>query len=237
MKNYILEIKLKGLTPTVMRKVQVKEGITFRELHDIIQIVFSWGNYHMYKFTFENYNIEVTCDYEKVEAYNEYLELEKEAEEGNKSNPKFFDGLVKMRKLYKDQIKDAEYEKIDDYMKEGAKIDYIYDFGDYWHHSIKVLEIIENGEENSKILSAKGITPPDDCGGVDGYLDIKETLENEEGKDHEEMLRWAKTTGYKGYIEDFETINEKLINPIKYFDDIDKADFDMDDVISDYYED
>lgn len=227
-KNYILEIKINELKSPVVRKISVPSGITFRTLHDIIQIVFGWGNYHMYNFMPEDFKIEITCDFEKAELYNEYVNKEKDMKN-------MFDGLISEKSLFEKQVKDAEFEIIDEYMKLGSKIKYTYDFGDNWVHSIKVLEIVEDGIDDAKVLMQKGITPPDDCGGVQGYEDIKDTLLDENNKGHEEMIAWARTTGYKGVIESEEIINLRLKNPKEYFEEIDALEYDLDDVISDKY--
>lgn len=235
MKNYILEIKIKGLTPQVIRRLSVPEGISFRELHDIIQIVFQWGNYHMYKFMPEDLNIEITCDYEKVAAYEEYLKEAESVSDEDKELSKAFDNTFPKKNIFVTQVKDAEYEKIDEYMKEDSKLNYIYDFGDYWHHVVKCTEIIDDGDSVAKLISAKGITPPEDVGGVDGYNDIRLILEDENHENHEEMMDWARTTGYTGKMEKSEVLNERLKDPAKYFQEIDTIDFDLDDVISDTY--
>ena len=45
-----LKITLEGITPKIWRRFLVKDNTTFQKLHDIIQIVMGWGNYHMFEF-------------------------------------------------------------------------------------------------------------------------------------------------------------------------------------------
>ncbi|MEK6947549.1 MAG: plasmid pRiA4b ORF-3 family protein [Nanoarchaeota archaeon] len=45
-----LKITLEGIFPKIWRRFLVKDNITFQKLHDIIQIVMGWGNYHLYGF-------------------------------------------------------------------------------------------------------------------------------------------------------------------------------------------
>ena len=45
-----LKITLEGITPKIWRRFLVKDNITFQKLHEIIQIVMGWGNYHLYSF-------------------------------------------------------------------------------------------------------------------------------------------------------------------------------------------
>ncbi len=48
MKCYVLKIALIGTD--IWRKIAVPEGYNFRDLHEIIQIVFGWENYHLHEF-------------------------------------------------------------------------------------------------------------------------------------------------------------------------------------------
>ena len=48
MKQFILKLSLKETN--IYRKISVKENVGFFELHDIIQIVFGWGNAHLHHF-------------------------------------------------------------------------------------------------------------------------------------------------------------------------------------------
>jgi hypothetical protein len=48
----ILQIKvtIDGITPKIWRRFLVKDNISFDELHNVIQTVMGWGNYHLYAF-------------------------------------------------------------------------------------------------------------------------------------------------------------------------------------------
>jgi len=45
-----LKILLEGITPKIWRRFLVKDNISFYDLHNIIQPVMGWGNYHLYSF-------------------------------------------------------------------------------------------------------------------------------------------------------------------------------------------
>ncbi len=48
---YQLKITLKGSKPPIWRRVLVPENITLYDLHEIIQIVMEWQDYHLHAFT------------------------------------------------------------------------------------------------------------------------------------------------------------------------------------------
>ena len=52
-----LKITLEGIFPKVWRRFLVKNNITFQKLHEIIQTVMGWGNYHLYGFYVSKENI------------------------------------------------------------------------------------------------------------------------------------------------------------------------------------
>jgi len=76
--------------------------------------------------------------------------------------------------------------------REDERIRYTYDFGDDWEHEI-VLErvlVAEPGVRYPLCLAGKGACPPEDCGGVWGYEELREALADPAHERHEEMLEW-----------------------------------------------
>jgi hypothetical protein len=45
-----LKILLEGITPKIWRRFLIKDNISFHDLHNVIQVVMGWGNYHLYSF-------------------------------------------------------------------------------------------------------------------------------------------------------------------------------------------
>lgn len=59
---YQLKIIIKGSKPPIWRRVLVPEGITFEELHKIIQTVFCWSDDHLYQFEFRSEKVRIVSD-------------------------------------------------------------------------------------------------------------------------------------------------------------------------------
>ena len=57
-----LKITLKGIRPPIWRRVEVKDDITFYELHHVIQIAMGWWNAHLFEFKVGDYKIGITED-------------------------------------------------------------------------------------------------------------------------------------------------------------------------------
>jgi len=57
-----LKITLQHIDPHIWRRVEVKDDITFYELHHVIQITMGWWNAHLFEFKIESYKIGITED-------------------------------------------------------------------------------------------------------------------------------------------------------------------------------
>ena len=75
---------------------------------------------------------------------------------------------------------------------EKEKFIYEYDFGDSWEHEILVEKVfpIEKGVRYPICLKGKRACPPEDCGGIWGYSEFLEAIENVDHPEHDDMLEW-----------------------------------------------
>ena len=75
---------------------------------------------------------------------------------------------------------------------EKFKFRYEYDFGDSWEHELLVEKILppEPGVHYPVCLKGKRACPPEDVGGVWGYPDFLEAIQNPDHPEHEDMLEW-----------------------------------------------
>lgn len=69
---------------------------------------------------------------------------------------------------------------------------YEYDFGDGWEHKIVLEKILPLGSSDSPVvIKGKRACPPEDCGGLWGYMSFLEAIEDPEHEEHESMLEWV----------------------------------------------
>ena len=75
---------------------------------------------------------------------------------------------------------------------EKSKLLYEDDFGDSWAHELLVEKILplDEGKRYPVCLTGKRACPPEDCGGVWGYVSFLEAIHDPEHPEHEEMLEW-----------------------------------------------
>ena len=70
---------------------------------------------------------------------------------------------------------------------------YEYDFGDGWEHDILVEKLFapQEGIRYPRCLAGEGACPPEDIGGVWGYEEFLEALQDPKHERHEEFMEWA----------------------------------------------
>ena len=136
-------------------------NINLGSFHIVLQIVMGWTNSHLHQFILGRTMYGIPDD--------EFgADFGIEIEDENKYN------LSQLLKKEKDSLK------------------YEYDFGDGWEHKI-ILEKILPYESSLKVpscIKGKRACPPEDCGGIWGYQDLIEVINDTSHPEHEEMLEW-----------------------------------------------
>jgi Plasmid pRiA4b ORF-3-like protein len=68
---------------------------------------------------------------------------------------------------------------------------YEYDFGDSWHHDIRIEQVMSSvGPGTPHLIGGARACPPEDCGGSWGYEHLLEVLADPSHSEHEAMLQW-----------------------------------------------
>lgn len=175
-----LQIKIELEDLDVWRRVVMPAEVSFNALHRVIQYSMGWYNCHLYQFELPNELILVETS-DEVEEYSWMNQLST------------FDGNIRTKKTYRV----SKNVKVDKYVKVGQVIPYIYDMGDYWEHLITVEKIIEDYPHVYPIcLEGEGACPPEDCGGVVGYLDLLEIIEDPTHEEYESLMEWLEESQY-----------------------------------------
>ena len=83
----------------------------------------------------------------------------------------------------------------------GKQIEYEYDFGDGWMHTIVLLDRSDTRTQQSTtdaetevlplVISGENACPPDDCGGPIGYKDLLDVLSNPKHPEYKNLRAWT----------------------------------------------
>jgi hypothetical protein len=185
MKAYTLKVTLVDMVPPVWRRAVVPAEISFQRLHEVIQCLMLWDDYHMFEFCTPDDKYRFVGDQETIDDFNAHIE-------DMDPKPQW-------------QYKLASKTKIDSLLSKQRQLHYIYDFGDSW----EVLVELEGTQEDYKkpyaaCLDGENPAPPEDVGGIDGYRDFLEAVNDPYHDRHEELLEWS-----EGWQQKF---NKRRIN-------------------------
>lgn len=158
---YQLKIGLKRAKPPIWRRVQVPGNYTLDMLHDIIQIVMGWTDTHLHSFEIDKVFYESADDADDFSWNDDFISKRDEAS-------------VTLQNVLGNWI---------------SRFHYVYDFGDDWMHQIDVEKVIpaEEAESYPVLLTGRKACPPEDCGGIYGYMQLLEDLNDPESDYYNEV--------------------------------------------------
>ena len=201
MKAYEIDVKLTDSNPLVWRKIMVPAGITFKRLHDTIQMAMGWQNAHLYEFRIEEAELSFTIDEERYAEHKYMKDLY-----ANKKLTKEEDPYGFIARSIRGKVQKANSSKIDSHLEKHKHLDYMYDFGDDWAHSIDLIKIVDDYPFGyPTILDGAGDCPPEDVGGFSGYEEFLKIWNDSTHPDYEHMRSW-------GESQYFETFNQAKVN-------------------------
>ncbi len=158
---YQIKVTLLGTRPPIWRRLLVPSSLTLAQLHDVLQAAMGWTDSHLHEFHIDGWRYGVSDPDERL-----------------------FDepGCINEKKVRLHEVLGGA----------GAKAVYTYDFGDSWEHRIAVEKTLplEPGFAGPVCTGGKLNCPPDDCGGIGGFYDFLEAIQNPAHEQHEELLDW-----------------------------------------------
>lgn len=158
---YQVKISLVESNPSIWRRLLVPSDMLLCDFHKVIQTAMGWTNSHLHQFIQDNTFYTVRMPGDN----------------------------------FWDEMDNVDYKgmMISDLLTiEKDAVMYEYDFGDGWVHNIS-LEKISQSEANSKYpvcLDGAMNCPPEDCGGIWGYAQMLEVLENPDDGEYKSYIEW-----------------------------------------------
>lgn len=137
----------------VWRRIEVANDIPLDELHVALQLVMGWEDVHLHQFV----------DGTPFDRDSERFLTAADVAEGERGT------------LETDVHLDELLHEV------GDVLAYVYDFGDGWEHTLRLEAVRPRTDDAPRVRCTAGerACPPEDCGGVPGYLDIVEEAARE----------------------------------------------------------
>ena len=154
---------LLGAKPLIWRRIQVKD-CTLDKLHEHIQTSMGWTNSHLHRFQIGD------------QRYADPLLMEEDFEEFG--------------------YEDSTSTMLSDIVPKGGerfRFEYTYDFGDGWKHEIlfEGRPMAEAGRQYPICLEGERACPPEDVGGVGGYANFLQTIQDKTHEERAEIFEWV----------------------------------------------
>jgi hypothetical protein len=92
---------------------------------------------------------------------------------------------------WQEVLDEDEYFASEFLLRKGSRITYEYDFGDSWIHEIVRMGKLKKGDPLFEVTDGAMACPPEDCGGVWGYQQLLQALENELHPEHKNYTEWV----------------------------------------------
>jgi hypothetical protein len=157
---YQFKVTLKDSDPPIWRRIQVPD-CTLGQLHYVLQVVMSWEESHLHQFIIRG-------------AYY------------GPQDPDHMDWDM--------ETHDEEELPISQIVKMGRKtrFTYEYDFGDSWQHEIVLEKTLEPEPDVGYPRCVEGARacPPEDVGGIWGYADFLEAINDPKHPSHRDLRTW-----------------------------------------------
>ena len=199
---YQFKITLKRTKPPIWRRILVPENYNFHDLHVAIQDTMGWSsaedNYHLHQFEMVNpktmqkefIGIKTNEDFSAIDAWFNL-------------KPKTF--------VVEEEAKISEYFSLSNI----KKANYEYDFGDGWNHEVlleKILSAVAT-KKYPQCVAGRRACPPEDCGGVRGFYELMDILDDPKHSEFNHYTEWLEHIGYGGKFNpaEFDLRQEKEI--------------------------
>jgi hypothetical protein len=158
---YQLKVILEEIRPPIWRRIQVRGDISLFKLHNILQEVIGWSDYHLHQFLIEDERYSVIS--READMLGDDFKDEKR---------------VKLSKVIPGEKFEFAYE-------------YDFGDGWYHKILVEKIFKPDEELKHPVCLKGKRSAPPEDCGGVGGYYHLLEALRDTDHPDHKDLLEWA----------------------------------------------
>lgn len=163
------EVQIAGIAPPIWRRFRMPTTATFWQLHCALQSLFGWAGDHAWRF-------------ESVGRKRRWLAVSYAPEE------------------VRPPIEDASVSRLDAHFERRSRVRvacrYIYDFGQYWTHDIKLLATpTDDDTYERRLVAGDRAAPLDECGGIAGYnrlVRFVETGEDIYNQNKDELTAWIR---------------------------------------------
>lgn len=186
---YYLRITLKDSKPLIWRDILVPSNLNLENLHYVIQAAMGWDGSHLHQFIADKVLYTDAIENNNGDQYG--LDNNGDADEYDRNEKKYTVSQL--------------------LPQEHSSIIYEYDPCDSWTHQIELKKIlpVDNDVHRPRCVKGAQACPPEDCGGIWGYTDMLEAIQNDKNAEGEDVLIKSDNDFNPDYF-DIEAVNKAL---------------------------
>lgn len=160
---FVVRLDLDQAKPPIWRRLRLASDMPLERLHDVIQVTMGWADAHLHKFLMGP----GARDWNVAPFITDF-----DLAEGETG--------IHERDVRLDQVLASP----------GDRLYYEYDFGDGWHHTVKLEKVEDWNSEDPEALclAGKRACPPEDVGGVWGYHEVLDALNGKVDPDEADYM-------------------------------------------------
>lgn len=179
-----VELEIELLHTGCKRRVFVPENLNFYQLHNVLQGVFEWHDRHLHQFVLE---------------------------QDRYGRPVRIIALDEEEKLEEVECLNSLNTMVGEIFQKYKKIDYEYDFGDGWCHTVKCRRFIaDHPDPYPSCIQAIGDAPMEDSGGPGGFAMIREIMQDPKHPEYRNVSEWVRGSLWRPL--DVELLNRRIRN-------------------------
>jgi hypothetical protein len=156
----VFRVELLGIKPLIWRRVRVERSVTFKQLHETLQVVMGWQNSHLHEFRAG----ELVLGMKDVDELNERENLQDEDD-------------WSLNELLETGV--SEFEYVYDFGDDWAH-----------RVVLEPATRSREPGPSPLCLAGENACPPEDVGGPHGYAEFLKAIADPAHEEHESYLRW-----------------------------------------------
>ncbi|MEA5422028.1 plasmid pRiA4b ORF-3 family protein [Synechococcus sp. CCY9202] len=165
-----LQVTLDGIEPPIWRRLWVEDTITLGRLHEVLQIVMGWQDYHLHQFiTGQRFDDQIFYTPPWDDGFGDDAFIARQRDETR----------VKARTILP---------------LVGDSVTYDYDLGDSWEHTLLLEKVVLVNPMEQWLpwcIDGRRACPPEDVGGTGGYGRFLEATADPSHEDHASQVEWG----------------------------------------------
>ena len=172
-----LRVSIVGIEPEIWRTIDVDDDLSLAQLHQVLQVVFSWFGSHLHRFS----------DDDPWAMSNGIPRIGRQ--------PRAWVDAWSLNELEIEGEEDEADTTIGEALQHDGPLWYVYDQGDDWLHRIDLIDRddAKAGEPLAQLVTGERRAPFEDSGGIPGYQEIAEILADPSHPKYPSTKAWVAT--------------------------------------------